>query len=121
MLANVQEVICAKGAELYDGATCKIIKGCQRKVAGPVKSIIAKLEAEVARIERASNCADKKCPHIGYCSSNTEFNAWGNIKAYPRRCSYMIEPCMRVRGQMQAMQCMQKRYKACRRGCGLRD
>ena len=120
-LSDLQEVVCAKGTPLFNTSTCGIAKGCLKKLTPAIANIVSKLKRDEERRARAQKCADKKCPHIGYCSSNTEFNAWGNIKAYPRSCSYMIEPCMRVRGEMQALKCMQKRYNSCRRGCGLKD
>ena len=119
-LSTLESTLCDKSSTLFDSGTCGMIKGCERKLAGPVKGIVAKLKAAEKREAQAYECARKKCPDVGYCSMNTQFDAFGRIRAYPRRCSYMIESC-RKRDPMAAMNCMQNRYNSCRRGCGLRD
>jgi len=83
--------------------------------------LAAKVKARRVAQERAEACAERKCPGIMECSQSVETDYYGRIRAYQRSCSYMIEPCMHVRGMVAAMKCMEKRYNSCTRSCGVRD
>jgi len=86
-LSDIKDDVCTKGGTYFNSGLCSTVKGCLSKVEGPVKAIIAKLEAAVEREARKRNRAKKglfdQCMRMRFRCDGPNYHRWPRIKCGP--------------------------------------